>query len=110
MHHSQTILGWLGWAAVPVDADHLLISIPIALVILSIPAVLTYFNHAIAPNRKAMVLDAISNIPGDFSIKDLQEQCPTVGIDLIRRILRQERNLGRLECLGRGPDARWCKK
>ncbi|AFY48641.1 hypothetical protein Nos7524_2821 [Nostoc sp. PCC 7524] len=60
--------------------------------------------------KTAMVLDAISNIPGDFSIKDLQERCPTVGIDLIRRILRQERNLGRLECLGRGPDARWCKK
>ncbi|MBD2593425.1 Fic family protein [Nostoc spongiaeforme FACHB-130] len=60
--------------------------------------------------KTAMVLDAISNIPGDFSIKDLQERCPTVGIDLIRRILRQERNLGRLECLGRGPDAHWCKK
>lgn len=60
--------------------------------------------------KTAMVLDAISNIPGDFSIKDLQERCPTVGIDLIRRILRQERNLGRLACLGRGPDARWCKK
>ncbi|QFS47095.1 Fic family protein [Nostoc sphaeroides] len=60
--------------------------------------------------KTAMVLDAISNIPGDFSIKDLQERCPTVGIDLIRRILRLERTEGRLECLGRGPDARWRKK
>lgn len=60
--------------------------------------------------KTAMVLDAISNMPFDFSIKDLQEQCPTVGIDLIRRILRQERTAGRLECLGRGPDARWQKK
>jgi Fic family protein len=60
--------------------------------------------------KTAMVLDAVSNIPGDFSIKDLQERCPTVGIDLIRRILRQERDAGRLECLGRGPDARWRKK
>lgn len=60
--------------------------------------------------KTAMVLDAVSNMPGDFSIKDLQERCPTVGIDLIRRILRQERNAGRLECLGRGPDARWRKK
>ncbi|QLE55762.1 Fic family protein [Nostoc sp. TCL26-01] len=60
--------------------------------------------------KTAMVLDTINNIPGDFSIKDLQERCPTVGIDLIRRILRQERNSGRLECLSRGPDARWCKK
>ncbi|MBN3938876.1 Fic family protein [Nostoc sp. NMS9] len=60
--------------------------------------------------KTAIVLDAISNIPGDFSIKDLQERCPTVGIDLIRRILRLERTEGRLECLGRGPDARWRKK
>jgi hypothetical protein len=37
-----------------------------------------------------MVLDAISNMPFDFSIKDLQAQCPTVGIDLIRRILHVE--------------------
>ena len=60
--------------------------------------------------KTAMVLDAISNMIGDFSIKDLQERCPTVGIDLIRRILRSSRTDGRLECLGRGPDARWRKK
>ncbi len=60
--------------------------------------------------KTAMILDAISNLPVEFSIRDLQERCPTVGIDLIRRILRQERTDGRLECLGRGPDARWRKK
>lgn len=43
----------------------------------------------------------------DFTIRDLQESCPHVGIDLIRRILREQRNLGRLECLGRGPNAKW---
>jgi hypothetical protein len=57
-----------------------------------------------------MVLEAIRNIQGEFSISELQERCPTVGIDWIRRILRQERDAGRLECLGRGPDARWQKK
>jgi Fic family protein len=60
--------------------------------------------------KTAMVLEAIRNIQGEFSISDLQERCPTVGIDWIRRILRQERDAGRLECLGRGPDARWQKK
>lgn len=59
--------------------------------------------------KTAMVVDAISNLPVEFSVRDLQERCPTVGIDLIRRILRQERDAGRLECLGRGPDARWRK-
>lgn len=60
--------------------------------------------------KTAMVLDAISNLHGEFSIKDLQERCPTVGIDLIRRILRSERKAGHLECLGRGPNACWQKK
>ncbi|OKH40619.1 RNA polymerase subunit sigma-54 [[Phormidium ambiguum] IAM M-71] len=48
MHHSQTVLNWLGWENVPVDADHLLTSLPIALALLSIPAILTYITHAIA--------------------------------------------------------------
>jgi Fic family protein len=60
--------------------------------------------------KTAAVLEAISSIHGEFSIKDIQKRCLTVGIDLIRRILRQERESNRLECLGRGPDARWRKK
>ncbi|HAG81729.1 MAG TPA: cell filamentation protein Fic, partial [Cyanobacteria bacterium UBA12227] len=49
-------------------------------------------------------------LPRDFSIKELQERCPTVGIDLIRRILRREREAGHLTCIGRGADARWHKQ
>ena len=45
-----------------------------------------------------------------FNLDFLQKRCPAVGIDLIRRILRQEREASRLECLGRGPDAHWRKK
>ncbi|MGE5655183.1 MAG: cyclic nucleotide-binding domain-containing protein [Actinomycetota bacterium] len=48
MHHADRILAWVGLGAIPVDADHLLISVPIVLVLLSIPAVLTYGTHAIA--------------------------------------------------------------
>lgn len=47
MHHTHTILGWLGWDRA-VDADHLLTSVPIVLVLLSLPALLTYTAHAIA--------------------------------------------------------------
>ena len=60
--------------------------------------------------KTAAVLEAIKSMHGDFSIKDIQKRCPAVGIDLIRRILREERDSNRLECLGRGPDARWRKK
>jgi Fic family protein len=59
--------------------------------------------------KTSMVLDVLKNLPNEFSVKDLRERCPTVGIDLIRRILKQEREAGRLECLGRGPEARWQK-
>ena len=57
--------------------------------------------------KTEMVLAVIRAIHGDFSVSHLQERCPHVGIDLIRRILRDQRRGGRLECLGRGPDARW---
>jgi hypothetical protein len=57
--------------------------------------------------KTELVLDAIERFRGDFTVSQLQEQCPTVGIDLIRRILRQQRQVGRLECLGRGPTASW---
>lgn len=48
MHHSQRILGWLGFRSVSVDANHLFLSTAIALSLLSIPAILTYLAHAIA--------------------------------------------------------------
>ena len=59
--------------------------------------------------KTAMVLDVISRMPVDFSIGDIQERCPTVGIDMLRRILRQERDAGKLTCIGRGPNAKWHK-
>jgi Fic family protein len=60
--------------------------------------------------KTEMVLEAIQAMRGEFSVKQLQERCPHVGIDLIRRILREQRQTGALECSGRGPDARWRKK
>ncbi len=57
--------------------------------------------------KTAMVLDAIGHFRNDFTIRELQESCPHVGIGLIRRILREQKNIGKLECLGRGPNAKW---
>lgn len=59
--------------------------------------------------KTEMVLDALQTIRGEFSAKALQERCPHVSIDLIRRILGEQRQAGKLECLGRGRDARWRK-
>lgn len=63
--------------------------------------------HTARGTKTTMVLDLINRLPGDFSISDLRERCPHVGVDLIRRLLRREREAGRLVCLGRGPEARW---
>lgn len=48
MHHAPRLLGWFGITHFALTADQLAISAPIALVLLSIPAVLTYGTHAIA--------------------------------------------------------------
>lgn len=61
-------------------------------------------------SKTALVLDTLAQFRGEFSIQELQELCPTVGIDLIRRILREEKQAGNLECLGRGPFAKWQRK
>ncbi len=64
----------------------------------------------LASNRGAktdMVREAISRFRGEFTVAELQGQCPGVGIDLIRRILAEQKKFGTVECLGRGPAARW---
>ncbi|MCX5873678.1 MAG: Fic family protein [Deltaproteobacteria bacterium] len=57
--------------------------------------------------KSALVLDVLGHLIGEFSVSDVRDRCPSVGIDLIRKILRHERKAGRVQCLGRGPNARW---
>jgi len=56
-----------------------------------------------------MVLQAIERHSGDFRVADIQKACPNVGIDWIRRILKDLQARGHVECLGRGQGAHWCK-
>ena len=57
--------------------------------------------------KTQLVLQAIGQMVGAFSISELAERCPSVGRDMVRHVLRQERALGRLETIGRGRGARW---
>jgi len=57
--------------------------------------------------KTEMVLSAIENIPGEFTIQDLQKRAPTASKELIRHVLQQERAAGRVACSGRGRDAHW---
>lgn len=45
-----------------------------------------------------------------FSIRELEQSCPGVSRDMVRRVLREEQAAGRLECQGKGPAAAWRKK
>jgi Fic family protein len=59
--------------------------------------------------KTAFVLRAIDRSIGDFSIGELRAQVPTVGLDLIRKVLKEEKAAGRVVSLGRGRAARWRK-
>lgn len=59
--------------------------------------------------KTQLVLQAIDQSLGNFSISELHQRCPTVGWDMLRHVLRNEREAGRLEALGRGRGARWRK-
>ena len=57
--------------------------------------------------KTELVRQAISQMLGDFSISELHQRCPSVGWDMLRHVVRQERDAGRLEATGRGRGARW---
>lgn len=50
---------------------------------------------------------AIAGFPGEFTLGDLERACPGVSRELARRVLRDLRQAGQVECHGRGPGARW---
>jgi len=57
--------------------------------------------------KTQLVLQAIAQTIGDFSISELHQRCPSVGWDMLRYVLRSERDAGRVQPLGRGRGARW---
>ena len=60
--------------------------------------------------KTEMVEHAIETISGEFSITDVERLCPGVSRDMIRLVLRDLKAAGRIECLGRGPGAKWRKR
>lgn len=60
--------------------------------------------------KRERVLRAVQARELPFPVRELEEQCPDVSIDYIRKILKELRDEGRAECLGRGAGAKWQKK
>jgi Fic family protein len=57
--------------------------------------------------KTALVELAVKQQAGDFSVSDLQDECSGVGVDLIRQVLKRQKEASLLVCLGRGPAAKW---
>lgn len=56
------------------------------------------------------VLAAIAQFASGFSVAQLELRCPGVSRDMVRRVLREQQAVGRVECQGRGPAAKWRRK
>lgn len=60
--------------------------------------------------KSEIIESAIDRQLGAFRVADIQRLCPGVSVDMIRHILKTLRKAGKVECLGRGPAAKWQKK
>lgn len=55
-------------------------------------------------------IDRFASRLGGFTIRELEQACPGVSRDMMRRVLREQQAAGAVECHGRGPAASWMKK
>ncbi|MGH7767563.1 MAG: Fic family protein [Candidatus Binatia bacterium] len=60
--------------------------------------------------KTELVEQAVDNMGGDFNLAELERACPGVSRDMVRRILRELQKSRKVECLGRGPGAKWRRK
>jgi Fic family protein len=63
--------------------------------------------RSVRGEKSALVLDAMRRQSDEFSVSDLQRECPGVSLDMIRHLLDRQRKEGRIKCLGTGRNARW---
>jgi Fic family protein len=61
-------------------------------------------------SKTEMVEYSLDHMIGPFGIADLERLCPNVSRDTIRLVMNRWRELGKLEMLGKGRDAKWRRK
>jgi len=61
-------------------------------------------------SKTDLVLAAINRHVGEFTISQVEQACPGVSREMVRRVLQAQQAAGAVECQGRGPAARWKKK
>ena len=60
--------------------------------------------------KTEMIEAAIEAMARPFTVNDLENACPGVSRDMVRRVLRQLKEAGKVEPLGRGPGALWQRR
>jgi Fic family protein len=60
--------------------------------------------------KTALVIEQICRMTSGFSLSQLQNKCPDVSYDMIRKILKDLKSEGRINAKGRGVSALWYKK
>jgi hypothetical protein len=60
-------------------------------------------------SKTDLVLAAINRFTDEFTLSQLEQTCPGVSRDMIRRVLREQQSAKNVACQGRGPAARWKK-
>ena len=56
-----------------------------------------------------LVMEAVEQARGTFTIADLQRGCPAVGVDMIRHVLKKLQRAAKVACVQRGRNALWKK-
>lgn len=59
--------------------------------------------------KTTLVVNAIQRLADPFRVAEVQQACPGVSVDLIRKVLKALRKEKKVECLGRGQSAVWQK-
>ena len=60
--------------------------------------------------KSALIRSTINEYAEAFTVADLERACPGVSREMIRHVLRDLQQSKQVECLGRGPGARWKKR
>jgi Fic family protein len=60
-------------------------------------------------SKTEMVLSALARLPREFTVAQLQQACPGVSREMVRRVLTGQKGKS-VDCIGRGPGAKWKKR
>ena len=69
------------------------------------------FAHTAAPRgaKTEQIIRTINGFSSDFTLRQLEQQCPGISRDKIRLVLKQRAQAGFIFCTGRGAGSRWTR-